>query len=93
MEEMISMYILPELLVLVVVLYVVGMLIKKSERIADKLIPLLLGVIGIFIASLYEIVLIGFGVEAFYNGIIQGLLCAGSAVYAREVYKQLKKVS
>jgi hypothetical protein len=91
MEEMFTTYILPELLVLVVVLYVVGMLIKKSERIADKLIPLLLGVIGIFIASLYEIVILGFGLEAIYNGIIQGLLCAGSAVYTREVYKQIRK--
>lgn len=90
MEELMT-YISPELVILIPVLYVVGMLLKKTENIPDRLIPLLLGFVGIFIASLYEIVIVGCGLEALYMGIIQGLLCAGCAVYAREVYKHTLK--
>lgn len=91
MMEELTAYISPELVILIPVLYVVGMFLKKTERIPDRLIPILLGLIGIFIASLYEIVLVGYGLEALYMGIIQGLLCAGCTVYAREVYKQTIK--
>ena len=45
-------YIKPELLILVPVLYVIGMAIKKTSLIADKLIPLAVGPTGILLLSI-----------------------------------------
>ena len=46
-------YIKPELLILVPVLYVIGMAIKKTSLIADKLIPLTVGAAGILLSIIY----------------------------------------
>ena len=46
-------YIKPELLILVPVLYVIGMAIKKTSLIADKLIPLAVGAAGILLSIIY----------------------------------------
>ena len=46
-------YIKPELLILVPVLYVIGMAIKKTALIADKLIPLAVGAAGILLSIIY----------------------------------------
>lgn len=40
-------YIKPELLVLIPVLYILGLMLKKTEKINDKYIPVMLGIIGI----------------------------------------------
>ena len=45
--ERIMNYVKPELIVVAVVLYFIGMGLKKAESVADKYIPLLLGGIGI----------------------------------------------
>ena len=46
-------YIKPELLILIPVLYVIGMAVKKTALIADKLIPLVVGAIGILLSVIY----------------------------------------
>ena len=53
--EAIMDYVKPELMVVAVVLYLVGMALKKTERISDKYIPVILGIFGIMLALLYVI--------------------------------------
>ena len=43
--EQITNYIKPELLVVAIVLYLIGVAGKKSELIKDKYIPLILGIL------------------------------------------------
>lgn len=88
-------YVKPELLILIPVLYLVGLAIKKSN-IADKFIPLLLGVVGVLLSGLYL-----FATEdingsqavatAIFTAITQGVLVAGASVYANELIKQAGK--
>ena len=88
-------YVKPELLILIPVLYLVGLAIKKSN-IADKFIPLLLGVVGVLLSGLYL-----FATEdingsqavatAIFTAITQGILVAGASVYANELIKQAGK--
>ena len=88
-------YVKPELLILIPVLYLVGLAIKKSN-IADKFIPLLLGIVGVLLSGLYL-----FATEdingsqavatAIFTAITQGVLVAGASVYANELIKQAGK--
>ena len=52
MDQILS-YVKPELLIVVVVLYFIGVMIKKSENISDKFIPMILGILGMLICGLY----------------------------------------
>lgn len=83
-------YIQPELLVLVAVLYFVGMGLKTSD-VADKYIPVILGVVGVAMATLYTIASVGFSAMGIFTGITQGVICAGVAVYVNQIIKQAKK--
>lgn len=91
MEEVLVSYIPPELLILVFVLYGLGMILKRTGFIPDKFIPLILGGVGILLCWLYEIAILGFGLEAAFDGIVQGILVAGVSVYGDQVIKQLRK--
>ena len=84
-------YIQPELLVLIPVLYLVGASLKRYDGIADKYIPIIVGVFGVVIAMIYEVGTLGFSSEAVYTAIIQGILCAGASVYVNQLYKQSQK--
>jgi hypothetical protein len=70
-------------LILVPVLYVLGMILKGTEKFQDKFIPVILLPIGV-IAS---VALIGFTVQA----VIQGVLVVGAAVYTNQLIKQKNK--
>ena len=83
-------YIQPELLVVVAVLYFLGMGLKTS-KIADKYIPVILGIAGIAMATLYVIASVGFSAMAVFTGITQGIICAGVAVYINQLIVQSKK--
>lgn len=84
-------YIAPELFVLIPVLYLIGMALKRFEGFSDKFIPIVLGVIGIIIAMAYEFSILGFSWAAVYASMIQGVLCAGCAVYGNQIVKQASK--
>lgn len=78
-------YIQPEVLILIPVLIVVGLILKRIENIKDWTIPIILGAIGI----LFAILILGFG-QGFtgpiiLNGILQGILAAGMAVYVHQL--------
>ncbi len=91
----INQYIESELFIIVPVLYVLGMLIKKSA-VNDKWIPLILGIMGIALVTVYKLtVYTGDGMKGvfslIFSGITQGLLCASASVYANNIVKQFKK--
>ncbi len=91
----INQYIESELFIIVPVLYVLGMLIKKST-VNDKWIPLILGIMGIALVTVYKLAINtpSGSSEIFsliFSGITQGLLCASASVYANNIVKQFKK--
>ena len=46
-------YVKPELIVVAVVLYIIGVGIKKMDVIKDKYIPCILGVLGILLCAIW----------------------------------------
>ena len=52
MEQIIN-YIKPELIVVAIVLYFVGMGLKQTQAVKDKYIPVILGATGILLAVSY----------------------------------------
>ena len=53
--EQIMNYVKPELVVVAIVLYFVGIGLKNTETVADKYIPAILGVLGIVICGIYVV--------------------------------------
>ena len=94
--EMLKEYIKPELLILVVVLYFVGIGIKNTELIKDKYIPIILGVVGVLISGIYIVatsIINGYQevLTVIFTSIVQGILVAGASVYINQVIKQSNK--
>lgn len=94
--QILQNYVKPELLVVAVVLYFIGMGIKNTEKINDKYIPVILGAIGIIISAIYVIATSTFNgyqstLMAIFTSIVQGILVAGLSVYANQVVKQAQK--
>lgn len=88
-------YIKPELLVLIPVLYVIGMGVKKTQLIADKLIPLVIGSAGILLSIIYVLATCDLGspqavAMAIFTALTQGILVSGASVYANQIFKQFK---
>ena len=76
-------YVIEQALVLIPALYVLGMIIKHTQFVKDKYIPVILLVVGIAGA----IALLGVTVEA----VIQGILVTGVAVFTNQLVKQASK--
>lgn len=96
MMEQILNYVKPELVVVAIVLYFVGMGLKQSQTVADKYIPIILGVIGIVICGIYVIATCSLsGVQnvamAVFTAIVQGVLVAGLSTYVNQIIKQVNK--
>ena len=94
--EQIMNYVKPELVVVALVLYFVGVWLKNSETIADKYIPIILGVIGIVICGIYVIATCSLSgtqniAMAVFTAIVQGILVAGLSTYANQIIKQVGK--
>lgn len=84
-------YIKPELLVLIPVLYILGVMFKKTEKINDKYIPVMLGIIGIVLSAIYVAAVSGICLMSVFTAITQGILLAGAAVYVNQLVKQNKE--
>lgn len=82
----------PELLVVAVVLYFIGMALKRS-KLKDNYIPLILGFIGVVAGVIYCGVVEGWNVANVVSGVFQGLLTAASSTYVNQVIKQLQKLN
>ena len=82
MENLIN-YITDNALILIPVLYVLGTILKGTEKIEDKYIPIILLPVGIVLAMF----MVGFNA----NGVMQGVLVTGASVYANQLIKQVNK--
>lgn len=88
-------YMKTELLILVPVLYFIGIGLKKS-KLANKWIPITLGIIGVLLSSIWVIGTTDIsGIKevalASFTAITQGILAAGASVYVNEIYTQARK--
>lgn len=79
----ITKYITESSLILVPAVYIVGKILKGTDKIPDKYIPLILLPVGILL-SLFST---GFNTES----VIQGVLVTGCAVYINQLSKQTSK--
>lgn len=77
-------FIIEEGLIMIAVLFLLGLIIKHTESISDKWIPVILLVISIFLTPL---LLGGFTPM----NIIQAILVTGAAVFTDQVIKQTQK--
>ena len=81
MNEMILNYIVEDGLILIPVLYVIGYIIKHTNILSNRWIPLVLLVIGI----IFSIFLLN---DPIVDRVIQGILIAGVTVFINQVKKQ-----
>ncbi|MBE6803551.1 MAG: holin [Ruminococcaceae bacterium] len=75
-------YVVENALVLVPVLNIIGMIVKNTEKINNKYIPLIL----LFFGIVGTVAILGLSPHS----VVQGVLVAGTAVYGNQVAKQLK---
>lgn len=88
-------YVKPELLVVAIVLYFLGIGLKKSERVRDEDIPILLWIAGILLCGIYVFAVSEISgyrevLMAIFTSFTQGLLVAGLSMYVKEVTKTIK---
>lgn len=89
-------YVKPELIVVAIVLYFIGLGIKKAENIKDKYIPCILGVLGIVLSAIWvcansQLNTTQDVLMAVFTSIIQGILVAGLSTYVNQLIKQSNK--
>ena len=94
--EQIMNYVKPELVVVAVVLYFIGMALKKSQTVADKYIPIVLGALGVIICGIYVVATCSLAgtqnvAMAIFTAIVQGILVAGLSTYINQIIKQSNK--
>ena len=95
--EQIMNYIKPELVVVAVVLYFVGIGLKQAQTVKDKYIPAILGAVGVLLSTIYVIGTCPLGTMqeiamAVFTAIVQGILVAGLSTYVNQMIKQVNKV-
>ncbi len=89
-------FVKPELLIVAVVLYFIGIWLKKSEVVKAKYIPLINGAIGIVICAIYVFatctcITSQNIAQAVFTAITQGILVAGLSTYVNQIVKQTGK--
>lgn len=84
MDNTIMNYIVDNCLILIPFLSYIGYMIKNTEEISDKYIPIVLSILGIISAML---LLQEFSIEA----VIQGVLVSGASVLGNQLIKQYGK--
>ena len=94
--EQIMNYIKPELIVVAIALYFLGLWLKQAAFIKDKYIPLVLGIVGIFVCGIWVMATATFATGqdialALFTAIVQGILVAGLSTYVNQIIKQLRK--
>ena len=95
MEQIVG-YVKPELIIVAVALYFIGVWLKNAETVNDKYIPLLLGSIGIVMCGVWVLATSEIGspqniAMAVFTSIVQGVLVAGLSTYVNQIVKQLTK--
>ena len=95
--ELLMSYIKPELIVVAIALYFVGIWIKGIEYIADKWIPLILGITGIVICAIWVLANTPIGtwqelLMTIFTAIIQRIMVAALSTYVNQLIKQHNKI-
>lgn len=95
--ELLVNYVKPELIVVAVILYFIGIWIKGTEIIKDKWIPLILGCLGIVLCAIWVTATTSIGsgqalLMAIFTAIIQGILVAALSTYVNQLIKQHNKI-
>jgi uncharacterized membrane protein YidH (DUF202 family) len=86
-------YIKPELLALIPALNFLAQVMKSSFKLDPHKIPLAIGIAGVVLSSIWVLAVSDIAhyqdaLMAVFIAIVQGLLCAGAAVYVYQIYKQ-----
>ena len=94
--EQIMNYVKPELIVVAIALYFLGLWLKQAAFLKDKFIPLVLGIVGIFVCGIWVIATATFATGqdialAIFTAVVQGILVAGLSTYVNQFIKQLGK--
>ena len=94
--EQIMNYVKPELIVVAIALYFLGLWLKQAAFVKDKFIPLVLGIVGIFVCGIWVMATATFSTGqdialALFTAIVQGILVAGLSTYVKQFIKQLGK--
>ena len=94
--EQVMNYIKPELIVVAVALYFIGMWLKQAAFIKNKYIPLVLGIVGVLLCAIWVLATCTLSTGqyvalAIFTAIVQGILVAGLSTYVNQFIKQLEK--
>ena len=94
--EQIMNYVKPELIVVAIALYFLGLWLKQAAFVKDKSIPLVLGIVGIFVCGIWVMATATFSTGqdialAVFTAIVQGILVAGLSTYVNQIIKQIGK--
>lgn len=73
----------PRLIIVVAACWSIGVILKKTPKVTDWVIPYLIVLIGIF----FSVYMLGVTAES----IIQGILCGAFAVFGHQLFKQTKE--
>jgi hypothetical protein len=92
---MIENFINPELMILVPVLNIIGLGLKKYWRLNNAYIPIILGILSIFLCTAYFMSKIAINslntlMQVIFNSMVQGILAAGASVYFNQIKKQIQ---
>lgn len=94
--ETLKEFIKPELTILIPVLLFIGFALKHTDKPNNKHIPLILGLVGVLLASLWVLATASITtwqnvLLAVFTALVQGMLCAAGAVYIHQLKKQTAK--
>ena len=94
--DQIMNYVKPELIVVAVALYFIGMALKQAQSVKDKYIPLLLGGVSIVLCAIWVIATSTItnaqeAAMAVFTAITQGILVAGLSTYVDQIKNQMNK--
>lgn len=94
--DQIMNYVKPELIVVAIVLYFLGMVLKEAQGVKDKYIPLLLCSVSIVLCAIWVIATSTItntqeAAMAIFTAITQGILVAGLSTYVDQIKKQMSK--
>lgn len=82
----------PELAILIPVMWAIGYAIKNTQKIDDKYIPIILGVVSILLTALGLLATVESNlVTLLFAAITQGIIIAAVAVYGNQIVKQMSK--
>lgn len=94
--EQIMNYVKPELVVVAVACYILGMGLKSTQTIKDKFIPYIIGGVSVVLCGIWVFANCPVGTAqeaatAVFMAVTQGILMAGLSTYVNQLIKQGKK--